>query len=169
MWRCDGMDETRDDRLARLKEDIGVVLESLAELQETRTLADVAARGNFATLAPDGTIVFMDNLGIVYALTPQGSPIWSHSTGGSGWSGPVAVRADGTLIAASNPLGPMIHVQGLSASGSPLWTFPDESQKVIAGPSVGPDGNVFIVNDTVTVFCAVLPPLSVTRQRQIEV
>lgn len=99
-------------------------------------------------VAPGGTIVFMDNAGTAYALNPDGSLLWLLGTGGSGWGGPVSIAADGTIYVTSDPAGPDLNIIAISPSGDELWTFTDQSQKMIAGPGVGPDGNVYVVDDT---------------------
>jgi hypothetical protein len=99
------------------------------------------------TVAPSGAILFMDSGGILYALDPSGAPLWSANTGGAGLEGPVAIGADGTIFVASNPLGRMLNIRAYTQEGEPQWTFPDQSQELIAGPAVGPDGNIYGVND----------------------
>jgi hypothetical protein len=60
-------------------------------------------------------------------------------------------------------------------SFSDFVAFAAASFDFVIGVATTIDGNcmshcsVFIVNVTVTVFCPVLPPLSVTRQRHVDV
>ena len=90
----------------------------------------------------DGTIVAHDSSGFVYALQPDGGLKWIFQTPAFAY-GPPSVGADGTAYVAS-----INTIYALSADGSLKWKFTDpNSQGVIAGPTVGPDGNVYVVTD----------------------
>jgi hypothetical protein len=93
------------------------------------------------TIGPDGTIYFQDVDGHLYALRPDGSVKWIFQGGYP--AGPVAVGADNTTYIASGPT-----IQAVSPAGTPVWQFTDpNSQGVIGGPAVGPDGKVYAVMD----------------------
>lgn len=93
----------------------------------------------FITTAPDGTIYAADNLGL-YAFEPDGTRRWF--TAGAGFA-PISLGADGTiytggaLITAVNP------------DGTIKWVFDanDNPFCLLAGPNVGPDGNIYAVQD----------------------
>jgi hypothetical protein len=93
------------------------------------------------TIGPDGTIYFQDVKGRLYALNPAGGVKWIFQGGYP--AGPVAVGADNTTYIASGAT-----IQAISPAGTPLWAFTDpDSQGVIAGPAVGPDGKVYAAMD----------------------
>ena len=90
----------------------------------------------------DGTIVAHDSSGFVYALQPDGGLKWIFQTPAFAY-GPPSVGADGSVYVAS-----ISTIYALNADGTLKWTFTDpNSQGVIAGPTVGPDGNVYAVTD----------------------
>ena len=93
-------------------------------------------------LGPDGTIVAHDSGGFVYALTPDGGLKWIYKTRVSA-AGPPSVGADGTVYVADSST-----ITALNPDGSLKWTFTDPgSQGVMAGPTVGPDGNIYAITD----------------------
>jgi outer membrane protein assembly factor BamB len=87
---------------------------------------------------PDGgVVVAASSFGNVYSLSADGALRWVvPSVGGDG--GP-SIGADGTVYVAS-----MNTVTAIGADGSIKWSFtePSVGQGVIAGPTVGPDGNI---------------------------
>ncbi len=94
-------------------------------------------------VGPDGTIVAHDSSGIVYALTPDGGLKWIFKTRVYA-SGPPSIGADGTVYVASSST-----IDAIDSNGNPKWSFtePQGGQGVIAGPTVGPDGNIYVVSD----------------------
>ncbi|MDH3524637.1 MAG: hypothetical protein OES32_13720 [Acidobacteriota bacterium] len=99
-------------------------------------------------VGPDGSIYAQDTSGLLYALSPDGGLQWLVDTGDEGSEGPVVVGADGTVYVSVNPLGPDTQVRAYAADGTPLWTFTTTGgQGIIAGPGVGPDGNIYGVID----------------------
>lgn len=98
---------------------------------------------------PTGTVYVQDVLGMVYALSPGGQLLWSRNAGGLA-EGPLAITAGGVIIAGGNPAGPEVLIHAINPDGSPKWTFTDPgiTQGIIAGPAVGPDGNVYAVTET---------------------
>jgi hypothetical protein len=105
------------------------------------------------TIGPDGTIYFQDVNGHLYALRPDGSVKWIFQ-GGYPY-GPVAVGADNTTYIASGDT-----IQAISPAGTLVWQFTDpNSQGVIGGPAVGPDGKVYAVMDLLGLGAIALSPV----------
>ncbi len=93
-------------------------------------------------VAPDGTIYAMGNFGHIYAVNPDGSLRWVVSPAG-GVSGSLGVLPNGNIVVGGGG-----GVQSLSAvDGSVVWTFPITTP-LTAGPSVGPDGNVYAADNS---------------------
>jgi outer membrane protein assembly factor BamB len=92
-------------------------------------------------VGPDGTVVVLDSSGFLYALTPDGGLKWATRTGGA--SGPPAVAGDGSIFVAADN-----RIIALAPDGTVRWQFDDpDSQGTVAGPSLGPDGNLYVVDD----------------------
>jgi outer membrane protein assembly factor BamB len=101
----------------------------------------------------DGTIYFQDVNGHLYALRPDGSVKWIFQ--GVYPYGPVAVGADNTTYIASGGT-----IQAISPSGTLVWQFTDpDSQGVIGGPAVGPDGKIYAVMDLLGLGVIALSPV----------
>ncbi len=93
-------------------------------------------------VGPDGGVVVASSAGDVYSLTAAGALRWVvPSVSGSG--GP-SIGSDETVYVAS-----MSTVTAIGANGSIKWRFtePSSGQGVIAGPTVGPDGNIYVISD----------------------
>ena len=104
------------------------------------------------TIGPDGTIYFQDVDGHLYALRPDGSVKWIFQ--GVYPSGPVAVGADNTAYIAGDNT-----IQAISPTGSLVWQFTDpDSQGVIGGPAVGPDGKIYAAMDLLGLGAIALSP-----------
>jgi hypothetical protein len=105
------------------------------------------------TIGPDGTIYFQDDNGQLYALRPHGTVKWIFQGGSP--SGPVAVGADNnTYIASGNT------IQAISPEGTFRWQYTDpNSQGVIAGPAVGPDGKIYAAMDLLGLGAIALSPV----------
>ncbi len=90
----------------------------------------------------DGTIYANDVGGNLYALSPTGGLKWLVKAGSA--FAPVTLGADGTIYVAD-----MSIVTAVNPNGTIKWRFTDPGigQGVIAGPNVGPDGNIYVVND----------------------
>ena len=87
-------------------------------------------------VGPDGTVYAMGNFGHIYAVNPDGTLRWVVSPAG-GVSGCLGMMKNGNLV-----VGGGAGVQALSpVDGSTVWTFPIQTP-LVAGPSVGPDGNI---------------------------
>jgi outer membrane protein assembly factor BamB len=105
------------------------------------------------TIGPDGTIYFQDVDGHLYALRPDGSVKWIFQGGYP--AGPVAVGTDNTTYIASGGT-----IQAISPAGTLVWQFTDpDSQGVIGGPAVGPDGKVYAAMDLVGLGAIALSPV----------
>lgn len=106
-------------------------------------------------IAPDGTVYVYDVGGNLYSLTPAGTLNWVFNvsvTGGHYELGPPALGHDGTIyIPASLPSGGVFPggIVAVNPNGTLKWAFPQPAgtggKSIIAGPGVGPDGNVYAV------------------------
>jgi hypothetical protein len=95
-----------------------------------------------------GTIYAGTNAGFLYAWTPNGALKWAVP--GTTGDDPVSVGLDGTIYTASaepDARGVVgAAVNAFNPDGSRKWTFADgDSQSVRAGPSVGPDGKIYVI------------------------
>ncbi|MEK6302395.1 MAG: PQQ-binding-like beta-propeller repeat protein [Acidobacteriota bacterium] len=105
------------------------------------------------SVGPDGTIYFQDVDGHLYALRPDGSVKWIFQGGYP--TGPVAVGADNTTYIASGNT-----IRAISPAGTLKWFFTDpNSQVVIGGPAVGPDGKVYAAMDLLGLGAIALSPV----------
>jgi len=91
-------------------------------------------------VGPDGGVVVASSTGNVYSLTAEGALRWVVPAGADGLS----IGEDGTVY-----VGSMNTITAIAANGSVRWTFtePSVGQGVIAGPTVGPDGNIYVISD----------------------
>lgn len=90
----------------------------------------------------DGTIFATGSFGHVYAVNPDGSIRWVVQPAG-GIAGTLGMLPNGNLVVGGGG-----GVQSLSAlNGATVWTFP-LTTPLVAGPSVGPDGNVYAVDNS---------------------
>jgi len=90
-------------------------------------------------VAPDGTIYAPGVGGHLYALTPSGGVKWIFNAGRPNSLQPVSVGPDGTVYFSVEPF-----VYAINSDGTLKWTFVDPaSARVFAGPTVGPDGNIY--------------------------
>ena len=95
----------------------------------------------FITVAPDGTIYTSDSSRL-YALSPDGGLLWIHE--GAGRGGPISLGADGTIYTQG------FHVKAINPDGTLKWqvTSPLANYPILAGPNVGPDGNIYAIQDS---------------------
>jgi hypothetical protein len=102
---------------------------------------DSPVSGYFTAVAPDGTIYASDNLRL-YAFSPDGGLLWVHE--GAGGRRPISLMADGTIITGGNL------IKAINPDGTLRWQFtaPATNQTLLAGPSIGPNGNIFAVQDS---------------------
>ena len=91
-------------------------------------------------VGPDGGVVVASSTGNVYSLTADGALRWVVPAGADGLS----IGPDGTVYAGS-----MSTITAIAPNGSIRWTYtePSVGQGVIAGPTVGPDGNIYAISD----------------------
>ncbi len=93
-------------------------------------------------VGPDGGVVVASSSGDVYSLTADGALRWVVPSVGS-YGGP-SIGADGTTY-----VGDGDRTTAIAPDGSIRWTYiePTAGQGVIAGPTVGPDGNIYVISD----------------------
>ena len=109
------------------------------------------AFNQFIGLAADGTIYTSDGFG-TYALSPAGELRWvSQEAHADSFGGrPISLGADGTIYTGVDFVGNQYAaVIALNPDGSVRWRFfPGVQGDLIIGPNVGPDGNIYGVQDT---------------------
>ncbi len=91
------------------------------------------------SVAPSGDIyIHSDDL---YAISPAGEILWTKPLSGSEV---IDVAADGTVYAGS-----FLTIFAYTPAGDLIWSFsePPGGQGVMAGPTIGPDGNIYAVTD----------------------
>ena len=95
---------------------------------------------NRPVVGPDGGVVVASSTGNVYSLTADGALRWVRAAGSDGLS----IGADGTVY-----VGSMSTITAIAPNGSIRWSYtePSVGQGVIAGPTVGPDGNIYVISD----------------------
>ncbi|MCA9284461.1 MAG: thrombospondin type 3 repeat-containing protein [Phycisphaerales bacterium] len=102
----------------------------------------------FISLAPDGTI-YTSDANTLYALSPDGGLLWAAP--GAGGGRPISLGPDGTIYTGGSEeegLNGNI-VKAFDANGNFLWQVESAiGQDLLAGPSLGPDGNLYAVQDT---------------------
>ncbi|MHA2658814.1 MAG: InlB B-repeat-containing protein, partial [bacterium JZ-2024 1] len=93
-------------------------------------------------VGPDGTVYVHDARGFLYAVTPGGALKWVFSTPGA--HGPPSVGTDGTIYAGAGT-----KIFAINPDGTLKWQFtdPNTGQGITAGPTVGPDGNIYAVTE----------------------
>jgi hypothetical protein len=106
----------------------------------------------FLAVGPDGTIYTSDG-GATYALAPDGGLKWaSRAAMGDSFGGrPISIGADGTIYTGVDyvNVNDYVAVVALNPDGTVRWRFiPPTPGDLVIGPNVGPDGNVYGVQDT---------------------
>jgi hypothetical protein len=100
-------------------------------------------------VGPDGTIYIPNKFGRTQAINPaDGSTKWVAAYGGG--AGPITVGQDGTVYTAGGGAGTIGGTDSISAlrpDGTLKWMFTGTGDGLLAGPTVGPDGNVYGVTD----------------------
>jgi outer membrane protein assembly factor BamB len=102
---------------------------------------------NSPGVAADGTIYVAVTSGKLYAIAPNGTLRWIFL---GAQAGQVSVGADGTIYVAgavpdpagSGSVGAII---AIAPNGTEKWRFTQTGQLIMAGPSLGPDGNIYAV------------------------
>jgi len=121
-------------------------LQVTARVRQGRVLWRFQADADYIYHRPavgsDGTVVVHDSRGYVHALSPDGGLKWIHLAGIP--YGPPSIGADGVVyvgtgatVKALNPANGSLRWQFTNTVGGGLW--------IIAGPTVGPDGNIYVV------------------------
>lgn len=88
----------------------------------------------------DGTIYVGSGDYKLYAINPNGSFKWSHTTDGEIWTSP-AIGADGTIyVASSDPN----YLYAIDPDGNRKWSYAIEGYHQYSSPAVGVDGTVYI-------------------------
>ena len=122
-----------------------VPLEVTARVSSGRILwsfqVDSKVSGRTVGRAPDGTLYVVDDQRL-YALDPDGGLRWVLD--GAGAALPISVASDGTIHTYADG------VWAVNPDGTVKWVYapPNPGQFLIAGPNLGPDGNVYAVQDT---------------------
>jgi|GEM_PF-3579946 len=124
--------------LASLALAVGAFAQSGGELLWSVNLANTPATAA-PKVAPSGDIyIHSDDL---YAISPSGQIIWSKAS-----SDPktVDLGADGTVYSGAGGT-----IFAYTPAGQLIWSFtePPGGQGLMAGPTVGPDGNIYAVSD----------------------
>ncbi len=90
-------------------------------------------------MAPDGNIYLHSE--DLYKISSAGQIIWSKD---SGEPKPVDIGPDGTVYSGSGPA-----IFASTPAGQLIWSFtePPGGQGIMAGPTVGADGNIYAVTD----------------------
>ena len=106
----------------------------------------------FIARAPDGTIYTADGRA-TYALTPDGALKWASraASGDSYGARPISLGADGTIYTGVDyvNVNEYAAIVALNPDGTVRWRFfPENPGDLIIGPNVGPDGNIYAVQDT---------------------
>jgi outer membrane protein assembly factor BamB len=127
---------------------------SAVPVEPNRVRWRVRLGGDYSVHSPgvgaDGTVYVGMADGRLYAVAPTGTIRWVIDAGlGGGVYGPVSVGPNGTIyVAGAIPSGGGSSgaIIAINPDGSVRWTF-DAGDFMIAGPNVGPDGNVYAVTD----------------------
>jgi len=112
---------------------------------------DGSAIRHRGSVAPDGTVYFSDSAGFLYSVSRGGALNWIYCADcvlSTGAEGPVSRAPDGTIFVGGNPLGPISNIHAVNPDGTAKWVYSDLNTDCVAGPSVGPDGNVYFVMET---------------------
>jgi PKD repeat protein len=99
----------------------------------------------------DGTIYVSMTTGKLHAIAPDGTERWTFP-GLGGAYGPVSVGADGMIYVAGAVPSPSGSgntgaIFAITPAGTQAWVFNETKDFIIAGPNVGPDGNIYAVAD----------------------
>jgi outer membrane protein assembly factor BamB len=88
-----------------------------------------------------GNILFGNADGLVFAIAPDGAPLWSFATAGAIAAVP-AIGADGTVYAVSADAS----LYALTPQGSLLWSLP-LGATVSTSPVIGVDSTIYVATD----------------------
>lgn len=102
------------------------------------------ATTNFVATAPDGTVYVNSDDGLM-ALDANGGLEWEVPNTSQRLARPIHVAAEGTLYVGGLGFG---QITALHPDGSVRWAHtPDAGSGLVAGPSVGLDGNIYAIAD----------------------
>ena len=139
------------------KESTPPVAAAVVPVEPQRVKWRVKLDGDYSLHSPgvglDGTVYVSLPNGKLYAIAPDGTQRWVIQAGfGGGVDGPVSVGPDGTIYAAGtvadpNGNGAAGAIFAITPAGATKWVFNQTDQLIMAGPNVGPDGNIYAVTD----------------------
>ncbi|MHC4219333.1 MAG: IPT/TIG domain-containing protein [Planctomycetota bacterium] len=127
---------------------LAVTLRQANERVRWRFQTDRYSPLQFITVAPDGTI-YTSDLNTLFALSPDGALLWAVP--GAGGGRPISLGGDGTIYTGGSlSEGHNGHiVKAFNPDGSLRWQVESAvGPNLLAGPSVGPDGNIYAVQDS---------------------
>ena len=96
------------------------------------------ARQSRPTVGADGTVYIGSFDSNMYAVSPDGSTLWTFATGGE-IQGSAAIGADGTVFFGSDDG----RFYAVSADGNPRWST-DLGTPIRSAPVIGADGTVYV-------------------------
>jgi outer membrane protein assembly factor BamB len=116
-------------------------------------------------VGPDGTVYIPNKFGKTQAIDPvTGATRWVAPFGGGSFS--ISVAADGTVYVAGGGAGTPGGTDSISAlrpDGTPKWMFTGAEDYLLAGPNLGPDGNIYAVTDSTGIGFFSLTPAGQLR------
>src|SRR5918994_1057931 len=145
------------DAASQMKRLLAILFCALASVAVTGTGAATAASQGFVkwrlqvsgqyvlhrpAVGPDGGVVVASSSGDVHSLSSEGALRWIVPSVGS--EGGPSFGADGTAYVAAGST-----IRAIAPNGTIRWSYtePSSGQGVIAGPTVGPDGNIYVISD----------------------
>jgi hypothetical protein len=130
-----------------------------------RVRVDLDSFSHDPGIGPDGTIYIPNKFGRTQAIDPAtGATKWIVPFGGDSQSIPVG--ADGTVYVAGGGVGAVGGTDAITAlrpDGTMRWIFTGAKDYLLAGPNVGPDGNIYAVTDSVGLGFFSLTPAGALR------
>ena len=120
----------------------------LMAFQPDATMAwDFPATGVICTaIGRNGTIYAPSNTGILFAVRPDGTQLWSFNMGSDSSVGCPVVGGDRTIYVGGDETLFAIHPDGTEA-----WSF-NTGALIRSAPSIGPDGTIFVGSDSDSLY-----------------
>jgi hypothetical protein len=116
-------------------------------------------------IGPDGTIYIPNKFGKTQAINPTtGASKWVVPFGGD--ETPIEVATDGTVYVAGGGVGTPGGTDSITAlrpDGTVKWMFTGANDYLLAGPNLGPDGNIYAVTDSTGIGFFSLTPAGQLR------